>query len=204
MEEHAIRPFVTPCTVPRGPRPRDGAGGSSRGATFETMPTPIQQGALMALVITALGACRPQARSGQAGQADTAFASLQARGQAVMGVDQYTSAHVFEDLVDGGRIVLDRDDPTDTAGIAAIRQHMKDIAAAFRAGDFAKPFAVHAEEVPGTAVMTARRAAITYTSSDRPRGAAVRIVTTDTAAIAAVHAFLEFQRTAHHAAGHDR
>ena len=29
-------------------------------------------------------------------------------------------------------------------------------------------------------------------------------VTTDTAAVTAVHAFLEFQRTAHHAAGHER
>lgn len=151
-----------------------------------------------------LSACRPRQQAAQTGQSDTAFASMQSRGEVVMGVDQYTSAHVFEDLPDGGRIVLDRDDASDTAGIAAIRQHMRDIAAAFRAGDFAKPFAVHAEEVPGTAVMAARRAAIAYTASDRPRGAEVRIVTTDSAAVAAIHAFLEFQRTAHHAAGHDR
>ena len=156
------------------------------------------------LVTAAVSACRPRKQSASAGQTDTAFASMQARGQSVMGVDQYTSAHVFEDLADGGRLVLDRDDASDTAGIGAIRQHMRDIAAAFRAGDFTKPFDVHAEEVPGTAVMTARRAAITYLSSDRPRGAEVRIVTTDSAAVAAVHAFLEFQRTAHRAAGHDR
>ena len=129
---------------------------------------------------------------------------MQQRGQVVMGVDQYTSAHVFEDLPDGGRIVLDRDDSTDAAAIAAIRQHMRDIAVAFRAGDFTKPFAVHAEDVPGTAVMAARRAAITYTAGDRPRGAEVRIHTADSAAVAAVHAFLEFQRTAHHAAGHEQ
>lgn len=36
--------------------------------------------------------------------ADTSFAATQARRQMVMGVDQYTSAHVFEDLPDGGRI----------------------------------------------------------------------------------------------------
>ena len=42
------------------------------------------------------------------GPSDTAFATMQARGQAVMGVDQYASAHVFEDVADGGRIVLDR------------------------------------------------------------------------------------------------
>ena len=157
----------------------------------------------LALVTGVFSACRPRDQSARNRQSDTAFASMQERGAVVMGVDQYTSAHVFEDLADGGRIVLDRDDAGDTAGIGAIRQHMRDIVVAFRAGDFAKPFAVHAGEVPGTAVMTARRAAITYISSDRPRGAAVRIVTTDSVAVAAVHAFLEFQRAAHHAAGHD-
>jgi hypothetical protein len=120
-----------------------------------------------------------------------------------MGVDQYTSAHVFEDLADGGRVVLDREDGTDSAGIAAIRRHMRDIAAAFRAGDFTKPFQVHAEDVPGTRVLAARRAKITYEALDRPRGAEVRIRTADSAALAAVHAFLEFQRTAHHAPGHE-
>ena len=37
---------------------------------------------------------------------DSAFAAMQTRGQAVMGVDQYASAHVFEDLADGGRIIF--------------------------------------------------------------------------------------------------
>ena len=136
-------------------------------------------------------------------QSDSGFAAMQLRGQTVMGVEQYASAHVFEDLEDGGRIVLDAGSASDTAGIAAIRHHIRDIAAAFRAGDFARPFAVHAQVVPGTAVMAARRTGITYTASDRPRGAEVRLRTTDPAAVAAIHAFLAFQRTAHHAAGHE-
>jgi hypothetical protein len=70
-------------------------------------------------------------------------------------------------------------------------------------GDFAKPFQVHAGVVPGTAVMTARRAAIRYEVFDRPRGAEVRLRSADPAAIAAIHEFLAFQRTAHHAAGHE-
>ena len=80
---------------------------------------------------------------------------------------------------------------------------MRDIAAAFRAGDFTKPFAVHAQTVPGTAVLTAKRYAISYDVIDRPKGGEVRINSTDPAAIAAIHKFLEFQRTAHHAAGHE-
>ncbi len=81
---------------------------------------------------------------------------------------------------------------------------MRDVAAAFATGDFTKPFQVHAAVVPGTAVMTARRAALHYRERDRPRGAEVRISTTDPAAIAAVHEFLAFQRGAHHAGGHAR
>jgi len=162
-------------------------------------------GVMLAMTIVATSAaCRGAGeRRASAGRADSAFAAMQTRGRAVMGVDQYTSAHVFEDLPDGGRIVLDRDDGSDTAGIAAIRQHMRDIAAAFEAGDFAKPFQVHAGEVPGTSVMTARRATITYAVGDRPRGGEVRIRTTDSAAVAAIHTFLAFQRTAHHAGGHE-
>jgi hypothetical protein len=128
---------------------------------------------------------------------------MQSRGQHVMGVDQYTSAHVFEDLPDGGRVVLDRDDPSDTAAIAAIRAHMRDIEAAFRAGDFTKPFEVHARTVPGTAVMSERRAAISYEAIDRPRGGEVRIRSNDPTAIRAIHEFLAYQRMAHHAASHE-
>ena len=120
-----------------------------------------------------------------------------------MGVDQYTSTHVFEDLPDGGRILLKRDDPSDTAGTATIRRHMESIVADFRRGDFAKPFRVHAGVVPGTAVMTTLRAAIRYEVLDRPRGAEVRLRSADPAAVAAIHEFLAFQREAHHATRHE-
>ncbi|HKC42096.1 MAG TPA: hypothetical protein VKC15_21315 [Gemmatimonadales bacterium] len=128
---------------------------------------------------------------------------MQTRGAHVMGVDQYTSAHVFEDLPDGGRVVLERDDAVDTVAIAMIRAHLRDIETAFRAGDFTKPFEVHAQTVPGTGVMAARRGAITYDEIDRPRGGEVRIKSGDPGAVAAIHEFLAFQRLQHHAAGHE-
>jgi hypothetical protein len=135
--------------------------------------------------------------------ADSSYAAVQSRGHDVMGVDQYTSQHVFQDLPTGGRVILERDDPADTAAIATIRAHMREVADDFRAGDFAKPFAVHAVDVPGTDVMAARRGAITYRVVDRPRGAEVLIETRDSAAVRAVHAFLAFQRADHRAAGHE-
>ena len=127
---------------------------------------------------------------------------MQERGAHVMGVDQYTSAHVFEDLPDGGRVVLDRNDPSDTAAIRTIRAHIRDIETAFRAGDFSKPFQVHAQQVPGTEVMKERRAVISYEATDRPRGGEVRIRSSDMVAVAAIHEFLAFQRQQHHAGGH--
>lgn len=149
----------------------------------------------LALGVILLVAC---GRSKDAGD----FSAMQTRGEHVMGVNQYTSAHVFEDLPDGGRIVLERADPADTAAIRTIRAHMHDIAEAFRAGDFTKPFEVHAQTVPGTDVMRAKRVVIRYEPGDLPKGGEVRIETADPAAVAAIHEFLAFQRQQHHAAAH--
>jgi hypothetical protein len=156
-----------------------------------------------------LCACHPRAAGAPATGAqesarlpDSAFAALQHRGAMAMGVDQYTSSHVFEDLPDGGRIVLRRN-VTDAAGAAEIRSHMRHIAGAFAAGDFRLPGFVHDRAVPGTDVMARKRASITYAADTLPGGGQVRLRTSDPEAIAAIHAFLAFQRSDHHAAGHD-
>ena len=158
---------------------------------YRTLFSKAMQSRLL-IAVLALGACK-----------DRDYAAMQERGKMVMGVDQYTSAHVFEDLPDGGRVVLERDDTTDTGGVAAIRLHLRDIATAFRAGDFTKPFQVHAQIVPGTALMRAHRAAVEYEVIERPRGGEVRMRSSDPAAVAAIHEFLAFQRSDHHAAGHE-
>jgi hypothetical protein len=127
---------------------------------------------------------------------------LQQRGESAMGVNQYTSQHVFEPLPDGGRIVLQRKE-SDPAGEATIRNHMRTIAAAFSRGDFALPGFVHAmTDVPGTADMKRLRADITYTPRDLPGGAEVRISTKNPEAVKAIHDFLAFQRMDHRAGMH--
>jgi hypothetical protein len=135
------------------------------------------------------------------GAGDPAFAGVQARGGVAMGVNQYTSRHVFEPLPDGGRIALQRD-VADSEGAAQIRRHMHEIAGRFAAGDFTLPGFVHARAVPGTEIMAARRAAIAYAVDTLPRGAALRIRTADSTAIRAIHEFLAFQRHDHHAGAH--
>jgi hypothetical protein len=126
------------------------------------------------------------------------FAGVQERGETAMGVDQYTSTHVFQPLPDGGRIVLQRDVP-DANGTASIRDHMRHIAARFAEGDFRLPGFVHAQTVPGTDVMAARRSVITYAADTLPRGGEVRIRSTNPEAVRAIHAFLAFQRSDHRA-----
>ena len=151
------------------------------------------------LLIGLLACSSPTPRASQHSSAasdDSAFALVQSRGHTAMGVDQYTSSHRFEPLPDGGRITLQRDQD-DSAGTAQIRAHMRKIAAAFAAGDFALPGFVHDQEVPGTIVMAARRSRISYTTDTVPRGGSVRIQSDDSTAIAAVHQFLSFQRRDH-------
>jgi hypothetical protein len=131
---------------------------------------------------------------------DSAFAALKKRGGAAMRVDQDMAAHQFDALPDGGRIELQAT-TDDSASINGIRQHFRDIEAAFRRGDFRIPMFVHNAEVPGTAVMAARKSEIRYTRRDLPRGAELRLQTTDPAALAAIHEFMAYQRGEHHAGG---
>jgi hypothetical protein len=161
------------------------------------LPLPVTLG-LVLLGCTGDGHPAPRDR---AAVEDSAFAGVQARGASAMGVNQYTSHHIFQPLPDGGRIELQRD-VDDSVGIAQIRAHMHQIAAQFAAGDFRVPGFVHAREVPGMAVMAAKQAGISYSVESLPRGAAVRVRSADSGAVRAIHEFLAFQRQDHHAAAH--
>lgn len=125
---------------------------------------------------------------------------MQERGKMAMGVDQYTSQHKFDITAGGGRIELQRDKP-DSLGVAQIRAHMRLIQHAFQAGDFGTPAFVHMRDMPGTAVMAAKRDVIQYTYGELPLGAEVRIATKDSSALAAIREFLGAQRSEHHAGG---
>lgn len=159
---------------------------------------------LLAVFSSACGNEREPATAGGVDD-DSAFAALQERGAAAegMGVDQYASAHSFDDLPNGGRIAL-QDTVGDDAAVGRIRTHMQQIAEAFASGDFSAPGFVHAmDEVPGTRLMAERREAIRYEYAPLPRGGEVRIETTDSTALRAIHEFLAFQRLDHRAMGHD-
>lgn len=159
------------------------------------------------LLLAVLTACssRPPGDGEGASHAlsDSAFTDLQVRGEITMGVDQYTSIHLFDDLSDGGRIELQRNED-DSAGVEQIRQHLQHIAHAFAAGDFSDPTSVHGHEMPGTAVMAQKKDVIAYRYAPLPRGGEVRITTSDPEALRAIHAFMAAQRGEHRAGGHSQ
>ena len=152
------------------------------------------------LYVSSAAAQRPTPPLHDHASHDSAFAAMQERGRRAMGVDQYTSTHHFDALPDGGRIALERD-VDDSAGVQQIRAHIREIARAFKGGDFSTPAMVHLKEVPGAKTMAERRSLITYEPRDLPRGAELYIRTSDAQARRAIHDFLAFQRSEHHVGG---
>lgn len=127
-------------------------------------------------------------------------AALRARGDEHMGFPQAATTHHFRLAADGGAIEVTANDPADEVTIARVREHLRHIAAAFAAGDFSIPQAVHAAMPPGAREMAAAGRAIEYGFGELPAGGRVRLVARGEAALAAVHEFLRFQ-IADHATG---
>jgi hypothetical protein len=124
--------------------------------------------------------------------------SVDQRGAAVMGFDQGLTTHHFLLFPDGGAIDVSVRNPSDMKNLDAIRSHLPHIAIMFGDGNFEAPMLVHdSKNVPGTAVMTERKATIRYDYLETRTGGRVNIVTTDEESIAAVHAFLRFQIADH-------
>ena len=129
-------------------------------------------------------------------------AELKQRGAAAMGFDQDATAHQFLLADDGGSIEVSVKDAADGDNLAAIRAHLKEIAAAFAQGDFAKPFQTHAEVPPGVDTMKTLKNTISFTYEETSNGGRVRIRTANADTLEAIHAFLNYQISEHHTAAH--
>ncbi len=126
-----------------------------------------------------------------------AIASQHAGGDGPMGFDQEKTTHHFRLTADGGVIQVDANDVSDAKNIRLIRMHLKEIAGEFEKGNFQKPFAVHNEVPPGVPQMQQLRTSIKYAFSETPRGALVRISTSNKAALEEIHNFLRYQIREH-------
>ena len=123
--------------------------------------------------------------------------ALKKRGAEAMGFDQDTTTHHFRLTATGGSIEVTVKDQANDKTIVAIRGHLRSIASDFADGHFDKPFQTHGEVPPGVVEMQNSRQKIAYRYKDLPQGGAVRIETTDAAALDAIHAFLRYQISEH-------
>ena len=130
---------------------------------------------------------------------DSARAVIQQRTE-VLGVGDAPASQVFEALPNGGRIELQLASE-DSAGAGALRNRLRAIVRAFSSGDVDSPAESRLLSAPGARVMIDRRNAIRYDYRMIPRGAALRISTSDATARRAIAEFIAFQRNENLAAG---
>jgi len=124
---------------------------------------------------------------------DQHMADLKKHGAEAMGFDQDKTTHHFRLYKDGGAVEVAAKDPADAASIGQIRDHLKQQAKKFAAGDFGAPQHTHGQVPPGVDTMTRLRSKIQYEFQSTERGGRLRITTADAQALAAVHQFLRFQ-----------
>ena len=125
------------------------------------------------------------------------LAEVNRRGAQAMGFSQTKTTHHFRLKADGGAIEVTANRTKDVTSRNQIRQHLQHIAQAFAASDFSQPQHTHAQLPPGVAAMTELKAEISYRYEQLPRGGRVRITTTHTEALQAIHEFLRFQVADH-------
>lgn len=124
------------------------------------------------------------------------LAAVAQAGSQVMPFDLERSTHSFLDRPWGGEQVVVSDD-NDTQQIALIRAHLSAEAERFSRGDFGSPEAIHGHDMPGLNVLRDRHAAINVTYAEASNGGVITYRSQDSAAVEAIHAWFEAQRTDH-------
>jgi hypothetical protein len=127
---------------------------------------------------------------------DTHSAML-SRGNVAMGFDQNKIIHHFMASPTGGQIMIVALESRDGETISQIKTHVLDIQYEFSQGNFAKPFYIHDQEVPGTDIMTEKKDLIKYSVQDLKNGAILILTTDDAELRKAIQEFMAFQGSEH-------
>ncbi|MBL8202737.1 MAG: hypothetical protein JNM09_00810 [Blastocatellia bacterium] len=152
---------------------------------------------LWAINTASASGATPQTGQGATHQHDDHHAGVNKRGDKVMGFAHDKTTHHFRLRTDGGLIEVEAKDPDDTKSRDQIRTHLQHIAQKFTAGDFTAPMLIHAKTPPGVPTMKQLKTAIKYQFEETARGGQVRLVTSNSKAITAIHKFLRFQIADH-------
>jgi hypothetical protein len=127
----------------------------------------------------------------------TTMKMLMERGDIAMGFNQSAIAHQFLATPDGGKIIITALNASDRQTINQIKNHILDIQIEFSEGNFTKPLFIHAQDVPGTKVMSEKKDLIKYSISEMNNGSSLLLTTNDKELIDAIDQFMEFQAREH-------
>lgn len=112
-------------------------------------------------------------------------------GAMTMPFDLSRSRHIFTPSADGGTqdvVSLDRDSQQ-----IAIRMHLQHEAAAFAAGNYADPAAIHGDAMPGLVALRTGAARIHVTFETVEAGGRIRFTCADPDLVQALHAWFQAQ-----------
>ena len=119
------------------------------------------------------------------------------RGNIAMGFNQSMIHHHFMSTTTGGEIMIMSENMSDVQTINEIKNHVKNIQYQFSQGNFTKPFYIHAQIVPGTDIMAAKKDLINYSIKDIDGGSVLILTTNDTQLLNAIQQFMNFQSSQH-------
>ena len=153
--------------------------------------------AALALTLTFAAKTFAQSSDHTEHQHDSHHAGVNERGDKVMGFSHEKTVHHFLLTSDGGTIVAEAKDKSDTASLEQIRSHFQHIAQKFAAGDFNAPMLIHDKVPPGVPTMKQLKSAIKYQFEQTELGGKIRITSGNAKAVAAIHEFLRFQISDH-------
>jgi hypothetical protein len=128
---------------------------------------------------------------------DMTMMKMMERGDIAMGFDQNKIIHQFLPTPAGGEIIITAVNGSDRQTINQIKNHITEIQKVFSEGNFTKPFFKHAQEVPGTSVMSEKKELIKYEGSRMNNGSNLLLTTNDKELIDAINEFMEFQAREH-------
>ena len=119
------------------------------------------------------------------------------KGALVMPFDLAKTTHVFSNTDTGSFMQVKAKDANDTEQIALIRSHLIKEAQNFENADFSDPKALHGENMPGLAVLSASKGKYAVDYQELVDGAQLTFTTTDPNINNALHMWFMAQMTDH-------
>jgi hypothetical protein len=122
------------------------------------------------------------------------------KGADVMPFDLDATRHNFVKSETGGvQSVLSRDS-SDLTQVTAVRAHLREISAAFAAGNFTDPVTIHGADMPGIATLVANAGKVSVEYADVADGGQITYSSSDPIIVNALHDWFDAQLNDH---GHD-